>query len=676
MISQATIEKVKSVACIEEVVGEFITLKQRGENLISCCPFHAEEVPSFLVTPSKGIFYCTSCHRGGDSIRFVMEHEKCSQDEAIRWLAKKYNVYIEDSEDSISSQEEMFRVSEFAQNFFVDYLWNDEMGQAVGLSYYRQRGLTDEIVKHFGLGYSPDQWTALTDAAKQKGFSDASLSATGLTIVKEDGRYADRFKGRVTFPIYNITGRVVGFSCRVLSKEQSPAKYVNSIECPIYTKGNILYGIYQAKEKIREENKCYLVEGNLDVVSMHQSGVENTVASCGTALTANQVRLISQFANNITIVYDGDDAGIKATLKAANLCFEAGLKVRMVLFPDSEDPDSYAKKYGAEQLRQYLSEYEENYVAYRAKILSKAIKNDPIRKTEAVKEIVRTIALVKDKLEREEYIRQCSFLLQEEEKSLNDELLKAMQAKAKKAMEQASIQGTSTMSQSTVAANLNPNLPPDDLFLPDEFKTPAVSVPQTQQPKPAIAPAQGYFPDEEQEKKIISLLLNSGHKTIPFIEEDEMGEKREVSYAVAYIIVDELSDISHSFYRPVYQVIFEEYASALEHDEILDASYFIEYKDQELSTTAISLMINHLHVSPKWKEHHVPVLDPETRLKEDVLYSLLTFKLKKLDHRLEEVSRKLRRPANEEEMLQLVAEKSGLLKYRQDLTKELNCVYH
>ena len=397
MISKDTIDRIMDATHIEEVIGEFVSLKKRGANHIGCCPFHNEKTPSFYVSPSKGIFKCFGCGKSGNAVGFLMDHEHYTYPEALRWLADKYHIQIEEeqlTEEQKERQTErdgLFHVSEFAQKYFADLLYNNELGRNIGLAYFHQRGLSDEIIKTFGLGYCLDEWDNFTTHARRNGYSDAVLEKTGLTIFKEDGKCYDRFRGRVMFPIFSISGRVLGFSGRILSKEKQAAKYVNSPDSDIYNKSHILYGLYQARNAIGKAEKCYLVEGNVDVVSMHQSGVCNTVASCGTSLTIEQIRLIKRYTPNVTVLYDGDSAGIKAALRAVNLLFEEGMHVRVVLFPDGEDPDSYAQKYGSTQLQDYLRDHEENFVQFKTRVLLEDVESDPIRKAEVLKEMVRTI---------------------------------------------------------------------------------------------------------------------------------------------------------------------------------------------------------------------------------------------------------------------------------------------
>ena len=457
-------------AKIEEVIGEFVSLKKRGTNHIGCCPFHNEKTPSFYVSPSKGIFKCFGCGEAGDVVAFLKKHEHFTYPEALRWLADRYHIDIQEEEMSEEQKERqterdgLFHVSEFAQKYFADYMYNDEMGRAVGLSYFHSRGLSDEIIKRFGLGYSPEAWTAFTDHARKAGYSDAMLEKTGLTIFRDSSesgtrssevspsagegasvpssseskrRAYDRFRGRVMFPIYSISGRVLGFSGRILSSEKQAAKYVNSPDSDIYNKSRILYGLYQARSAIAKADKCYLVEGNVDVISMHQSGVENTVASCGTSLTTEQIRLIKRYTLNVTVLYDGDSAGIKAALRAVDLLFAEGMKVRVALFPDGEDPDSYAQKYGSTQLQQFLATHEDNFIMYKTRVLLDKVSGDPIRRAELVSETARSIALVTDLMERQEYIRQCSYLLKMSEEALTVAVAKAVEQNREKRAESA-----------------------------------------------------------------------------------------------------------------------------------------------------------------------------------------------------------------------------------------------
>lgn len=653
MLNAETIQVIKSKVRIVDVISDYISLKRRGDTFIAHCPFHNEKEPTFTVQPEKNIFYCFGCQRGGDAVEFLMHIEHCSQEDALLRLAQRYEIAVEGDPQG----DELYRVSEFAQRWFVDVLNNDEMGRAIGLSYYHSRGLTEEIIRNFGLGYCPESRTAFTDSARKAGFSEEVLVQSGLTVRRDDGQLYDRFKGRVTFPIYNVAGRVLAFSCRTLRNDKEVAKYVNSPETPIYVKGNVLYGLYQAKDAIREQNKCYLVEGNVDVVSMHQSGVTNTIASCGTAFTASQARLIKQHTDNVTIVYDGDGAGIKATKKAAEILFMEGMKIKMVLFPDNNDPDSYAAKYGAEKLREYLSQNEKDYIQYCFLVMEDNVIKDPIRKAQAEKDMVKALALVQDRNERDHYITMLASRFHSQERSLRAEIAKVMADIAKKEFE------------AQAPAPAAPLAPPDDLFLPDEYKDP-VPAPQPSQPMPL------HLPDEAQESKIISLLLNHGRNIIKVPTKNENGEDEITEEYVAVVIVSDILASECSFDNPIYKVIFDEFLSAINNGELPPPDYFINYPEPELRNKALSLMVNTMHVSDKWAEKHIAVQKPDDNISEDVQYALLTFKMHKLDHKIEEIDRKIRTCKDPEELLMHVAEKNLLVKSRKEIANEINCVYN
>lgn len=658
---------------IEDVVGEFVSLKKRGANHIGCCPFHNEKTPSFYVSPSKGIFKCFGCGKSGNAVGFLMDHEHYTYPEALRYLAKKYNIEIEEermTEEEKERQNErdgLFHVSEFAQKYFADLLFNDEMGRAIGLSYFHSRGMSDDIIKTFGLGYCMDSWSDFTDHARRNGYSDAVLEKTGLTIFKEDGKKYDRFRGRVMFPIYSISGRVLGFSGRILSKEKQAAKYVNSPDSDIYNKSHILYGLYQARNAISKADKCYLVEGNVDVVSMHQSGVCNAVASCGTSLTIEQIRLIKRYTPNVTVLYDGDSAGIKAALRAVNLLFEEGLHVRVVLFPDGEDPDSYAQKYGSAKLQEYLRDHEENFIKFKTRVLLDDIQNDPIRKSDVLKEIVHTIALVPDMLERQAYVAQTAFTFQMPEHVMAQELAKVMAGNVQKAWkeqqrQQAQQQQAQPQEQQPSSAGAPAELPPlqPDDNDPEAFQQ-AVSGPLAPQ---QVLPAQR--PAEAQERHLAELLVNYGGKQVFIDYEDENQQAYTEQTEVARVIVSELTNDGLAFDNPVYQNIFNLYQEALGNGTPLpDANYFAMQADMQVRNTALQLMVQPYSVSSGW-ERKYSILIPsfEAHLKTDLKESLLSFKLKKVDQKLEANAFQLRSCANEADTMLLLAERKALIDLR------------
>ena len=663
---------------IEDVIGEFVSLKKRGANHIGCCPFHNEKTPSFYVSPSKGIFKCFGCGKSGNAVGFLMEHEHYSYPEALRYLARKYNIQIEEEEMTEEQKERqnerdgLFHVSEFAQKYFADLLYNDELGRAIGLSYFHQRGMSDEIIKTFGLGYCKDEWSDFTDHARRNGYSDQVLEKTGLTIFKEEGKCYDRFRGRVMFPIFSISGRVMGFSGRVLSKEKQAAKYVNSPDSEIYNKSQILYGLFQAKNAISKANKCYLVEGNVDVVSMHQSGVCNTVASCGTSLTNEQIRLIKRYTPNVTVLYDGDSAGIKAALRAVNLLFEEGMHVRVVLFPDGEDPDSYAQKYGSTQLQEYLATHEENFVKFKSRVLLDDVQNDPIRKTEVLKEIVQTIALVPDMLERQEYINETAFKLHMSEQVLTQELAKTMAGNAQKAWKEENRRQQQQAAAEGHPQGQDPGVPPPLMPEAEDYGTAPVSSGFTAPPQ--ILPTAGTA--EAQEKQLVSLLLNFGNRKVMIDTLNQQGESEMVEATIAEVIVDEVCSDELKFDNPVYQNIFDLFSQAVEGGQPLpDANLFAMHEDNMVRNTALSLMINSYTVSKQWYEKkHITVPHIETHLREDLDQSILTFKQKKVDQMLEANGFKIRECKSQEDTDILLAERQQLIEVRKALCEKLNRV--
>ncbi|HKI89565.1 MAG TPA: DNA primase, partial [Draconibacterium sp.] len=376
VIDHATIERILDAAEITDVVSDFVTLRKRGVNMLGLCPFHNEKTPSFTVSPAKGIFKCFGCGKGGNSVNFIMEHENLSYPEALKWLAKKYHIDVVEEEETEEQKqlkderESLMIVSGFAQKFFTRYLWEENEGRTIGLSYFRERSFRDDILKKFEVGFAPDGKTPFTEAAQKQGYKIDFLEKTGLTIVRDDW-IRDRFAGRVMFPIHNLAGRVIAFGGRILKEDKKTAKYLNSPESEIYHKSKVLYGIFQAKREITRNEKCYLVEGYTDVLSMHQAGIENVVASSGTALTTDQIRLIKRFTPNITIIYDGDEAGIKASLRGIDLVLEEGMNVKVLLLPEGEDPDSFAKKMGASAYLKYIQENETDFIQFKTRLLLK-----------------------------------------------------------------------------------------------------------------------------------------------------------------------------------------------------------------------------------------------------------------------------------------------------------------
>src|SRR5476651_1258397 len=438
MISKSTIDRIMEATDIVEVIGEFVQLKKRGANYVGLSPFANERTPSFTVSPAKGIFKAFSSGKGGSAITFLMALEKFTYPEALKWLAKKYSIEVEETVETIENKEEENRreslmiVSAFAAKFFHESLLETDEGKAIGLSYFKERGFTADTINKFELGYSPDQWEAFTGQAIKEGYQQEFLIDSGLSVKRDNGNLYDRYRGRVIFPIHSFTGRVIAFGGRTLKSDKNVPKYVNSPESEIYHKSNVLYGLFFAKKSIRDLDNCYLVEGYADVLSVHQAGIENVVASSGTSLTVEQIRLIGRLTQNITILYDGDAAGIKASLRGLDMILEEGLNVKVVLFPDGDDPDSYVRKVGTAAFKNHIEKNKKDFILYKTDMLLSEAGNDPIKKSEVIREIVESIAKIPDSIKASVFIKECSHQLQIDERALLSELNKMRLAKARK----------------------------------------------------------------------------------------------------------------------------------------------------------------------------------------------------------------------------------------------------
>lgn len=666
MIKPETIDKIMDVVRIEDIVSEFVSLKRRGANLLGCCPFHNEKTPSFTVSPAKGIFKCFGCGEAGNSVHFLMKHEHFSYPEALKYIAKKYNIDIE--EEPLSPQElekqtereALFNVSDFAQKYFADTLFNNDMGKAIGLSYFYERGLTDNIIQRFGLGYCVDEWDNFTKHATANGYSRNVLEKTGLTIYKDDGKSYDRFRGRVMFPVYSVSGKVLGFSGRILSSEKQAAKYVNSPESEIYNKSRTLYGIYQAKGAISKSDLCYLVEGNIDVITLHQAGVENTVASSGTSLTTEQIRLIHRYTKNITVLYDGDAAGIKAALRAVNMLLEEGMNVRVVLFPDGEDPDSYTRKYGSEAIQNYVTTQATNFIVFKTKILLEDTKGDPIKKAELIKDIVETIALVPEIIERNIYVKECASILDVSEQTLATELAKRIYNNRKK-------QGEKELAQQQADNATTPNTGEEANTQPD---SPIVDMEKV---KRELLDSMFSKTEIPQEQKIISLLLNYGDVVLKTNVTDDEGNTQEEEYYVAAQVVGDIITDELGFKNPLYQEIFDIYKNKILEGEIINSSYFFDLNRDDITNMVASMLLNPYNVSDNWfTKYHIYVPSYQENLEKDIKQSLLRFKQLKLEDKIKELSEQLKQNLSDDDMMITLYKIESLKKIRQMICQELS----
>jgi len=611
LISRDTIDKVFETARVEEVLGDFVNLKKAGSNFKGLSPFADEKTPSFMVSPVKQIWKDFSTGKGGNAITFLMEHEHYSYPEAIRYLAKKYNIEIEETEQTdeqkqqADERESMYLVSEYAKNYFSDILLNSEKGKAIGLSYFKERGFSDETIKKFELGYALDEWTALTDAALEKKYDIEFLEKTGLTIVKEADspnektKKFDRFKGRVIFPIQSMSGRVLGFGGRTLLTDKKVAKYLNSPESIIYHKSKILYGIYQAKQSIAKEDNCYLVEGYTDVISMVQSGVDNVVASSGTALTSDQIRLINRLTPNITVLFDGDAAGIRASIRGIDLILEQGMNVKVVAFPNGEDPDSFAKSKTKEELKDYLNENAKDFIQFKTSLLLEETKNDPIKKAELIRDIVASIAKIPNNIQKEIYIQECAQIMGISENVLFNELSQNLKREKREAAGKKS-----------------------------QYKSPFTGV------KKEVKKIEKVDQLFNLEKKIIEILLLYGNVEVDFddyvtiIDDNgkEIIEKESYTNIVSNEIYMHLHEDEIEFTTPIFLKIYYEIIHLLNQKENISPDLFTNHENMEVSTVVTNILMDEeKYVLSDWERHDIYVKEKKTYLPKlvmDVLYNL------------------------------------------------------
>jgi DNA primase len=618
LISKETIEKVFDQARVEEVIGDFVQLKRSGSNMKGLSPFVNEKSPSFMVSPVKQIWKDFSSGKGGNSVTFLMEHEHFTYPEAIKYLANKYGIEVEETivsnEDieQANEKESMYLVSEFARDYFHKTMLNTDEGQAIGLSYFKERGFTKETIEKFQLGYSPDIWDAFTKEALGKAYKLEYLEKTGLTIVKqEDGKTFDRFKGRVMFPIQSMSGRVLGFGGRILTNDKKAAKYLNSPESEIYYKSKVLYGIFQAKQAIAKQDNCYLVEGYTDVIQFNQSGIENVVASSGTALTADQIRLVNRLTNNITVLFDGDAAGLRASIRGIDLILEAGMNVKVCSFPDGEDPDSFAKNNSYEVLKQYLDENSKDFIQFKADLLVKEANNDPIKKAELIRDMVQSISKISDQIKREVYIKECSRIMDISEDVLYNTLAQML----KKDISEANKKYTEEKKAFEVHKN-NADFKPEKIDILYEL-----------------------------EQKIIEILLINGSKTDDFTEtflsKDEAGnsieEKETNSYKVYEKIYLALQEDEIELSNPMFKTIYTDIINYYNQNIEFEIDKYISQTSPEIANKITSiLMLEERDVLHKWESRKIVVEAKNVNLAQSVNETILSYRWYLLNRIIEE----------------------------------------
>ena len=569
MIDRSTIEKIMDTAKVEEVVGDFVALRKRGINMIGLCPFHNEKTPSFTVSPAKNLWKCFGCGKGGRPVHFIMEHEQLSYHDALRWLAKKYHIEIQEREltneekEQQNLRESLFVVNQYAQQFFTHTLHDTEEGRAIGLNYFRHRGINDEIIEKFGLGYAPEKRDALATTATAAGYNGDLMAKTGVCYKTEEGRLLDRFWGRCIFPVHTISGKVVAFGGRILQNNPKAAKYVNAPESEIYHKSDHLYGLYFAKQAIMQKDRCILVEGYLDVISMYQAGIKNVVASSGTSLTTGQIKLIHRFTDNVTLLYDGDNAGIKASLRGTDMLLEEGMNINVVLLPEGEDPDSYAQSHSTEEVEEYINRNKVDFIRFKTNLLLNDAGEDPIARANLVGDIVKSIAVIPNEILRSEYIKKCSEML-----NVSEQLLVRETAKIR-------IKRNEDMQKRQSNAEANSEQESENSPIATELQ------------KNIIA-TYSNNPLHNKEKAIIQFLLRNGDKLVQVPEDNNTGTPAFTETVISHLYYSFHED-GIELRHPLYKRIFEEASQHASDINFSPERHFISHPDSEISRLAADL---------------------------------------------------------------------------------------
>jgi DNA primase len=640
MISPSTIDEIRSRMDIVEVISDYVQLKRAGANYKALSPFTQERTPSFVVSPAKQIFKCFSTGKGGDSISFVMEIDGLSYVEALRYLAKKYNVEIneevvsDEEQEKFNERESLFILLNFAKDYYKNLLWDDDEGKAIGLSYFKERGFSEETIKEFDLGYSLDKWDGLIVEAKKQNFNEALLEKAGLKIVKENKEY-DRFRGRVIFPIHNVSGKTIAFGARILKNAENQPKYINSPETDLYTKSKVLYGISQAKQAIRADDLCYLVEGYTDVVSLHQWGIKNVVASSGTSLTEEQIKLIYRYTKNVTILFDGDAAGIKASMRGIDMLLQGNLNVRAVRFPQGEDPDSYARKLSPTAYKEFLSKESSDFIVFKTSVLMNDVKSDPGKKADTIREIVASIAKIPDPIKREVYIKECGVLLGIDEGVLITEQNKILLAEGKKAS----------------APKLQVENPEDALLESIEAE---IEISSTFDTALTI-----------QERECIRMLLNYA--------DFQIGENAEDDLKFITYFVNEFEDVA--FENPVYKNIFDIFNKHLEEGVIINAQHFIHNEDEKVKNAVIDIIAEKHSLSENWEaKFNIFVARETDELKKSAFQSIIRLKFRIIRKMIQNNMDKLKEATSDEEVSAILESHQQLKGLEVVIAKEIGNV--
>ena len=674
MIPQETVNKILDAAQIVDVVGDFVTLKKRGANHIACCPFHNEKTPSFSVSPSKGIYKCFGCGKSGTAVGFVMEHENMSYTEALKYLAKKYHIEVVEKEETAEEiakkqrHESLYLVSDFAGKFFQDSL-NTPEGQNIAYQYFKSRGLEDETIRKYGLGWSPLSRKAFSETARAAGYKEEFMVETGLSIKYDDGRLVDRFYDRVIFPIHSVSGRIIAFGGRTLRTDKTVAKYVNSPETEIYVKSKSLYGIYFAKNEISRQDRCILVEGYLDVLSMHQLGIRNVVASSGTSLTVDQIRLIRKFTNNITIIYDGDGAGIKAALRGIGLVLKEGMNVKVVLLPDGQDPDDFARRHTLEEVRDHIETHQQDFINFKTDLLLDEAGNDPIKRANLINDIADTIALIPDAVIRAVYVRTCADKFEIDEQILTDRVSRSRTQSILEDEKQKEREKQRMSVQQGGNAELPPPPFPDDYGPEDVIEPLPEMIPELSHGpivinEPYLAPC---------EKELLGFILEEGCSELLFDVDSKYyvaGEKVTVAEFIDGILAADDAEFVNSSYRKVYNMYFDMYDEGLTQQQM--QSRLLNSMDSEISAVARELLIEKYQITVKNYEQSLTATS--TRLVQYIPKTLLAYQCKKVELILKELTTELAATADLERQLEIMTRIGEYNKARTRLNNELGRV--
>lgn len=675
MIDQPTIERILDAAQIVDVVSEFVTLKKKGVNFVGLCPFHDDKTPSFYVSPAKGLCKCFACGKGGNAVHFIMEHEQMSYPEALRWLAKKYHIEIKEREltheekEAQTLRESLFVVNEFARNYFQNILYNHVDGKSIGMAYFRQRGIRDDIVKKFQLGYSTSERDALAQEAMKKGYRKEFLVKTGLCYEKEDGSIRDRFWGRVIFPWFNVSGKILGFGGRVLDSRTKGVsqKYINSPESEIYSKRRELYGIYQAKSAIVKHDCVYMVEGYTDVIAMHQCGLENVVANSGTALSEEQIRLLHRFTSNITLLYDGDEAGIKASIRGIDMLLAEGMNIKVLLLPDGDDPDSFARKHNATEFQQYIMDHEENFIRFKTNLLLKDTKNDPIKRAELIADMAKSIGLIPNEIIRYACLKECASILNVNEQIILNEIKKTVQQRKDEYLEQRRKEREEN--EKVHALQTAPTPPPT---VPDEGLIPPPPFPPEEGDE--VMPPDMYIPQSDlknrafytKELELVRVLIRYGEKMVCMAETEE-GENIPIT-VMDYIAID-LQQDNLEFQNPLHLRLLKESLAHKDEEGFSTEKYFLSHPDASISRLAAEMINDKYQLS---KSNEQALTKDEERLHELVPHLLIDFKLAVLEEDMKLTAQKLSQPeimSDMEQCMKIMAHYKELTETLKEMAK-------